>query len=78
MHPPLAVFEVLSPEDRLSRFLRKLNDYADMGVSQIWVVDPAGPGYYRFAAGALRSEAEFGAPGQAMSCPLAAVRELLD
>ncbi len=40
-HPPLAVFEVLSPEDRVQRQTRKLGDYAAMGIREIWVVDPA-------------------------------------
>lgn len=39
-HPPIAVFEVLSPEDTHKRLLRKLHDYAEMGVAGIFVVDP--------------------------------------
>jgi Uma2 family endonuclease len=31
-HPPVAVFEILSPEDSMTRILRKLRDYADMGI----------------------------------------------
>src|ERR1700760_3023782 len=31
-HPPLAVFEVLSPEDRLQRLKRKLVEYKTMGI----------------------------------------------
>lgn len=57
--PPLAVFEVLSPEDRLSRLLRKLNDYQAMGIGQIWVIEPDGPVFYRFAEGSLRPEGQF-------------------
>ncbi|MBV8631062.1 MAG: Uma2 family endonuclease, partial [Silvibacterium sp.] len=37
---PIAVFEVLSPEDSMTRMMRKLNDYAAMGIPQIWVIDP--------------------------------------
>ena len=37
---PLAVFEVLSPEDRVQRLNRKLEDYR-MGIPQIWVIDSA-------------------------------------
>ncbi len=40
-HPPLAVIEVLSPEDRFSRYQERLTDYRQMGVKNIWVVDPA-------------------------------------
>jgi len=38
--PPLAVIEVLSPEDRVSRYQQRLDDYRRMGVKNIWVVDP--------------------------------------
>ena len=39
-HPPLAVFEVLSPEDRVQRLKLKLEDYRAMGIPEIWVIDP--------------------------------------
>jgi Uma2 family endonuclease len=39
-HPPLIVIEILSPEDRLSRFHDKLDDYLAFGVENIWVLDP--------------------------------------
>lgn len=38
--PPLAVIEILSPEDRISRYGQRLADYRQMGISNIWVVDP--------------------------------------
>ena len=39
-HAPLAIIEVLSPEDRVSRYQQRLDDYRAMGVRNIWVVDP--------------------------------------
>jgi len=39
-HPPLAVIEVLSPEDRVARYQDRLDDYRAMGVRNVWVVDP--------------------------------------
>ena len=39
--PPVAVIEILSPEDRFSRYTERLEDYRRMGVENIWVVDPA-------------------------------------
>jgi Uma2 family endonuclease len=39
--PPLAVIEILSPEDRISRYRERLEDYRGMGVKHVWVVDPA-------------------------------------
>jgi Uma2 family endonuclease len=37
---PLAVFEVLSSDDKVQELYEKLEDYAAMGIPQIWVVDP--------------------------------------
>jgi Uma2 family endonuclease len=39
--PPVAVIEILSPEDRIPRYADRLADYRRMGVKNIWVVDPA-------------------------------------
>jgi Uma2 family endonuclease len=39
-HPPIAVIEVLSPEDRVSRYQERFQDYRQMGIRHIWVVDP--------------------------------------
>lgn len=38
-YPPIAVFEVLSPEDRISRMLPKLEDYARMGIQNVFLID---------------------------------------
>src|SRR5205085_2669796 len=38
--PPLLIVEVLSPEDRMSRRPRKLEDYYRMGCKNIWILDP--------------------------------------
>ena len=39
--PPLAVIEILSPEDRISRYNERLADYRRMGIANVWVIDPA-------------------------------------
>ncbi len=51
-HPPVAVFEVLSPDDIMPRMLSKLADYEHMGIDGIFVIDPKGS-KYRFANGSL-------------------------
>lgn len=51
--PPIAVFEVLSPEDRMSRMMVKLGDYAKMGIPTIRVVDPDTQTFYRYENGKL-------------------------
>ncbi len=38
--PPLAIIEILSPEDRVSRYEQRIDDYRKMGVRHIWIVDP--------------------------------------
>lgn len=39
--PPLVVIEILSPEDRISRYNERLADYRQMGIPNVWVIDPA-------------------------------------
>jgi Uma2 family endonuclease len=53
-HSPLAVFEVLSPEDRMQRLKRKLEDYSAMGIAEIWVLDPQDSSFYRYQERELR------------------------
>jgi len=38
--PPLAVIEIVSPEDRISRYAERIDDYRSMGIRHIWVVNP--------------------------------------
>ena len=38
--PPLVVIEVLSPDDRMTRMQRKIEDYYTMGCRNIWILDP--------------------------------------
>lgn len=49
--PPIAVIEVLSPEDRISRYQQRFADYRQMGVAHIWVVDPETRRGYDFSGG---------------------------
>jgi len=51
-HPPVAVFEILSPADTLRRVMAKCGRYEQMGIRTILVIDPDGP-KYRYAAGRL-------------------------
>lgn len=49
--PPVAVIEVLSPEDRVSLYLTRLEDYRRMGIRNIWVIDPAERKGFDFSSG---------------------------
>ena len=51
--PPLAAFEILSPEDRIARLLTRLADFEAMGVAGIYVVDPEDASLLRFEQGRL-------------------------
>ena len=44
-HPPIAVFEVLSPSDQVSRVMKKAERYEKMGIRTILILDPEGPAY---------------------------------
>ena len=51
--PPLAIFEILSPEDRYKRLMVRLADFEAMGVKGIYVVDPETGAFSRFEGGQL-------------------------
>jgi Uma2 family endonuclease len=38
--PPLLCVEVLSPEDTVAKMRTKVRDYLEMGVPEVWVVEP--------------------------------------
>ncbi|MEO5924083.1 MAG: Uma2 family endonuclease [Bryobacteraceae bacterium] len=39
--PPFLCVEILSPEDRMSRLEVRIQDYLQMGVPYVWVLDPS-------------------------------------
>ena len=77
-HAPLAVFEILSPEDTMTRMLEKLADYERMGIPAIWVIEPKKQLYYRYKDGQLAPGAVFELPGSSFSVPLAEIAALAD
>jgi Uma2 family endonuclease len=64
--PPLAVVEVLSPEDRIQRMQRRVDDYLNFGVRHVWLIDPTSRrgwvcdsnGMHEAKDGMLRTDAE--------------------
>jgi Uma2 family endonuclease len=42
--PPLAAFEVLSPDNTMREMMAKFEDYRQMGIPQIWLIDSDSPG----------------------------------
>lgn len=77
-HPPSAVFEILSPEDTMTKMLDKLADYERMGVGGIWVIEPKKPAYYRYRQGQLTPVADFELSGTQFRVPFAEIAALID
>ncbi len=76
--PPLAVFEVLSPEDTLRQLKRKLDDYAAMGIPQIWIIDPEDGTFLQYAKGELLKTEKFSLPGKQIEFAVSQIKGLLD
>jgi Uma2 family endonuclease len=78
-YPPVAVFEIPSPEDTLKRVMTKCGRYESMGIQTILLIDPDGP-TYRFIAGRLEPlEARaFDLSGSGCRFDLDAIEKLLD
>jgi Uma2 family endonuclease len=51
---PYIAIEILSEEDRMSRVIEKLKEYAAMGVPNIWVFDPRLKQMFRFHENCLQ------------------------
>jgi Uma2 family endonuclease len=77
-HPPLAVFEILSPEDSMIRTLDKLADYERMGIGAIWVIEPKRQLYFHYRNGQLAPGSVFELPGSTFSVPFAEIAALVD
>jgi Uma2 family endonuclease len=71
-HPPLMVIEILSPEDRLSRFAERTDEYLEFGIENIWIIDPARRLAYRVTRGGLEL-----APSGEITVPETPIRVVL-
>ena len=78
--PPFIAIEILSPEDRMSRVRKKIDEYLAFGVPYVWVIDPeerradvyTASGIYEAKDGVLRTE------NPAIEVPLADLFQALD
>jgi Uma2 family endonuclease len=75
---PLAVFEVLSPEDRVQRMQRKLEDYRMMGIPQIWVINPEDNSFSRYVEGQLLRSTAFSLAERGIVFDMKDIQNLLD
>ncbi len=76
-HPPIAVFEVLSPEDTLSQLKRKLEDYRTMGIPHIWVIDPEDSSFSRYEDSQLNRRETFSDPARGITFEMNSIKGLL-
>jgi Uma2 family endonuclease len=76
---PIAVFEILSPEDSINRMMNKLADYERMGIKTILVLDPNGR-HFRYVSGRLEplSPEPFDLPDSSCRFDLSEIEKLLD
>jgi len=78
--PPFIAVEILSPEDRMSRVRKKIDEYLAFGVAYVWVIDPqerradvyTPSRIYEVKDGMLRTE------NPAVEIPLAELFQALD
>jgi Uma2 family endonuclease len=63
-HPPLVCVEVLSPDDRMSEMDERIEDYLQMGVPCVWILDPVRrKAYLRTGPTATEVDRTIRAPG---------------
>jgi Uma2 family endonuclease len=74
---PLAVFDVLSPEDTFQELYEKLEDYAAMGIPQIWIVDPKTGMFKQYADACLRPASRFDMTDREIGFDLSEIAALL-
>ena len=77
LHPALAVFEILSPDDKYKRLMVKLREYAQMGVVAIYVVDPDTGTFESFEQGQLVQRERFTLPEQGIEFAFAEIAKLI-
>ena len=77
-YPPLAVFEILSPADRMTEVLEKLAGYQQMGILAIWVIEPTKPTCYLYSSGQLTPSTIFELPGSSFQVAMSEIAALID
>jgi Uma2 family endonuclease len=76
--PPVAIIEILSPEDRVNRYLERLEDYRRMGIRNLWVIDPAGRRGFDFSSGNWVETTSFADPNTGIRLDLNSLFSSID
>ncbi len=77
IHPPLVVFEILSPDDRYTRLMVKLREYLQMGVRAVYVLDPQTGVFEQFEQGRFTRREIFSLPERGIDFPFSEVAKLV-
>jgi Uma2 family endonuclease len=73
--PPFICIEILSPEDRLSRVVERLNDYLRFGVPYVFLLDPEIRKAWRWTTAGMTEVSELRTESPDTLVPLEAVFE---
>jgi Uma2 family endonuclease len=80
--PPLAAFEILSPENRMSAMMEKFADYEQMGIAGIWIIDPRKSAEkavgYGYQSGKLETVTTFGLPSLGIPFSIQEIAAFID
>ncbi len=76
--PPVVAIEILSPEDRMNRYERRLQDYRQFGIPHVWVIDPQHRGAFDCSAEAWRPVDAFVIANPAITLPLESLWKKLE
>ncbi len=80
--PPLAVFEILSPENRMAAMMEKFADYERMGIAGIWIIDPRESVEtaigYGYQSGTLETVTTFGLPSFGITFTMQEIAAFID
>ena len=73
--PPFLCIEILSPEDRISTMQLRVQDYLEMGVAYVWIIDPRTWRAWRCVGRDLHEVTELRTENPEIVAPLAALFE---
>jgi Uma2 family endonuclease len=78
--PPLLCIEVLSPSDTIAHMRDRIRDYLEMGVRQVWLLDPTSRSAMICVGNTMteQTEGSLRLPGTAIEVALAEVFSVLD
>jgi len=78
--PPVLCIEILSPADTVQRMRERVRDFLDMGVPQVWLVDPLSRSVILCAGSTMTEQTEgiLALTGTSVSIPIADIFLCLD